>query len=1496
MATSPPKDRFCPRCGASAADARGRCPTDGAWLVEPGVRALRQWRDLAPRLGEALDGRYALVGFLGAGGMGVVYEGRDLILDRRVAIKTIRPDPPGAEPASARTEERFCREARTLARLAHPGIVTVYDFGMGEDGGFFLVMERLEGVTLAERIDALGSMPPDRALPIAVQAARAVAFANAAGVLHRDLKPLNIFLASDGVGGEIVKLLDFGLARPAEAEGASAAQYAGTPPYMAPEQFPPAPPEAAGPWTDQYALALTVYRMLAGTHPLGGADGPWAYRHRVAPPAPLPGAASSRRLAALTEVLHRALAKSPRERFPDVNAFADALLAAAAGADGPTPGASEEVTVAPSDAGEPLTPGRVVGAWRVEAPTSVEGEDAWVVENAHTGARGALRVVPLGAANGAAAVARLDALSRLGHPAVAAPLDAGLVTEDVAYVVEPLERWRSLAQGAPADRWAEPTAGVAALAQGAPADRWAELAAGVAALHAAGIVHGAISPAAVRVRPDGGLRLVGAEVAAARGRAERAGDDARALGRLALAHAGSLTPPQRAGLSALVAGEAPDATALTAALSGDGADASPPASMRIATYVLVAFDDGDEASTADALRAGRERARWEAALASVADAIERWPDGSLAFVVGLDPAREPAQLPRLVALTTAAGEGTGRAAVLTRRLRVERRPGRLRVGGQALRLATTLLSRAGPGEIVLDGASWRLLGAPPARTDRVVGGGRGERVRILPAHGEVAIAASPEAPLLARDAQVAQLLDVVERCGTGGRATAAFVVGPAGVGKTRLLEAVQARLETMRGAPQVLEATALPDERSHGLLRRLLGDVAPLAIDGGDAPEAVRDDLCLAGQLLGQPWAAERRARFAHLDARSLERRQRTAVLRLVGAMAARRPLLLVVDAFADADAASAALLRELLVDARTRPVCLLAAASDAAAAAGEAAELARRGLEPVTVHLGPLPPDAAQRLCLALMPELDARPDLRRALEQRAEGNPRFLAGLIEDLRERGLPDPGASWDPERLLALPATLEKVVERRLLALPDARVACAAAACSPTGLAAPTYVAAMLGGTPTQALAALERLVWPAGLLVATSEPFLPDLDEPAFAFASDALRRAALALLVPDERLQWATSGERCLGAAAPSAEAATLRGWFAEQAGRTAAAAEAYADAAARHGDEGRPAEAIRLLRLALSLGEAGDEVTAARRERLADHLLALGRYPEAGEALDPLVAASDGDARLRRALKAARAWGFARDNARCRAALEIGRAQPSADAPVALRLALAAWSAWSALSDGDLACAAGHLAPALVAEAERGEPDPACRRQIAIHHNVEAMLRLRLDRPAEALPHIEACLRENEALGDLFGMATALNNLAEVRRVLGDAAGARRALERAIDLADGPLRHPQNAAIFLSNLARSHIDAGDAAAASAALAAAAAREREHPLPALRAELLVREAAVWALRPGDAAAERARSLAERGVVAASSGRVDEDDRRGILEEARAVIQRLVDA
>ncbi|HVR18626.1 MAG TPA: protein kinase, partial [Polyangiaceae bacterium] len=279
-----------------------------------------------PRIGTTIAGRYLIEAAVGEGGMATVYQARHKLVDRSCAVKIMNA-------ALAKNEvirERFRREAKAAQKLAHPNIIEIFDQGELPDGSLYLVMELLDGETLADVV-VRGKVSLERTLPIAIQIARALARAHDLEVIHRDLKPENVFLAHYDEVRDEVKLLDFGIARSMQdARLTGAGEVFGTPQYMAPERITSID---AGPSADLYALGVMLYEMLAGRLPFDATDvASFFVKHLKEKPKPLkerePGVPDE-----LERLVMDMMAKDPKDRPVDAHRV-HADLRAIAGAIG----------------------------------------------------------------------------------------------------------------------------------------------------------------------------------------------------------------------------------------------------------------------------------------------------------------------------------------------------------------------------------------------------------------------------------------------------------------------------------------------------------------------------------------------------------------------------------------------------------------------------------------------------------------------------------------------------------------------------------------------------------------------------------------------------------------------------------------------------------------------------------------------------------------------------------------------------------------------------------------------------------------------------------------------------------------------------------------------------------------------------------------------------------------------------------------------------------
>src|SRR5689334_17993538 len=274
---------------------------------------------------EVIAGRYELVELVGTGGMSSVYKAHDRLLERNVALKILHPHYGDDEEYV----ERFRREARAVAQLSHPNIVTVIDRGEA-DGQQYIVFEYIDGESLKQLVDRNGPLPARRAIELALQVADALAFAHQAGLVHRDVKPQNVLVTEDGEA----KVTDFGIARSLDVEHGvtQTGTVLGTSNYLSPEQASGKPTTPA---TDVYSLGVVVYELLTGDVPFPGENFvAVAMKHLNEQP---PDLLEQRpdvplRLAAAVD---RALEKDPARRFPSMDQFAWELRQCLAELDAP---------------------------------------------------------------------------------------------------------------------------------------------------------------------------------------------------------------------------------------------------------------------------------------------------------------------------------------------------------------------------------------------------------------------------------------------------------------------------------------------------------------------------------------------------------------------------------------------------------------------------------------------------------------------------------------------------------------------------------------------------------------------------------------------------------------------------------------------------------------------------------------------------------------------------------------------------------------------------------------------------------------------------------------------------------------------------------------------------------------------------------------------------------------------------------------------------------
>ena len=312
--------KVCPECKRSFGEEDFRvCPADGASLID-------ETASVNPMLGRVLDNRFRIVEEIGKGGMGVVYKAVQIQMDRICALKLLAPLTIDSESAVA----RFRREARMSSRIDSPNAVTIYDFGEAETGLLYLAMEYIEGESLADVLMRERYLPLERVVDITNQTARALAAAHALGIVHRDLKPANVMLSRKNVKQEVVKVLDFGIAKTwTDNKDESLTQtgtLVGTPSYMSPEQVAGDVVDAR---TDVYSLSVMVYEMLTGELPFDGNNARTQMVNRLNhEPKPLRRTSPSL-TDAVEFVVLSGLAREPAQRTANAQEFAAALSAAA---------------------------------------------------------------------------------------------------------------------------------------------------------------------------------------------------------------------------------------------------------------------------------------------------------------------------------------------------------------------------------------------------------------------------------------------------------------------------------------------------------------------------------------------------------------------------------------------------------------------------------------------------------------------------------------------------------------------------------------------------------------------------------------------------------------------------------------------------------------------------------------------------------------------------------------------------------------------------------------------------------------------------------------------------------------------------------------------------------------------------------------------------------------------------------------------------------------
>ncbi len=354
--------KVCPTCGSEYADDQKFCPRDGTALRSTTQGSL---------VDSVIADRYHIVKKLGEGGMGAVYLGEHVKMGRSSAIKVMSQTMASDPDAIA----RFNREAANAARINHPNVCQIYDFGETPDGLIYLAMEFIEGESLGDVLEREVRLPPPRAVSILRQTADALQAAHDLGIVHRDLKPDNIMLSRGRGGADVVKVVDFGIAKAMSGEEGQQVTktglVVGTPEYMSPEQLSGDKLDGR---SDLYSLALVFYRCLTGTFAFQADSTQEMMIKRLTDnPLPLnvaqPGASYPD---ALQRVLDQALARMPADRYASAVQFATEAAAAVRGMPAqPAAGDGEAATqlLSATDEATRLPPTQVRTSEKVPAPT-----------------------------------------------------------------------------------------------------------------------------------------------------------------------------------------------------------------------------------------------------------------------------------------------------------------------------------------------------------------------------------------------------------------------------------------------------------------------------------------------------------------------------------------------------------------------------------------------------------------------------------------------------------------------------------------------------------------------------------------------------------------------------------------------------------------------------------------------------------------------------------------------------------------------------------------------------------------------------------------------------------------------------------------------------------------------------------------------------------------------------------------------------------------------
>lgn len=313
--------KVCQTCSRRYPDNAIRCPEDGQPLVDLGTASLPREDSL---VGRRMFGDYVIEKKLGEGGMGSVYLAKHTSIDQAIAIKVLH----GKAAQQSELIQRFNREARVIAKLTHPNIIRVFIFGRTPEGLIYLAMEYVDGKSLRQLLESSGRLSEPHAIYIVKQVLGAVAEAHDLGVVHRDLKPENILLTSYRGNDEFVKVVDFGIAKVKEPDGAQQQQLTqagvvyGTPDYLSPEQAQARPIDAR---SDIYSAGIVLWEMLTGELPYQGDTAMAVLIQHAFDPPPNPDEANVPISPRMKDILRKCMAKDPNARYSSAQGLLDAL-------------------------------------------------------------------------------------------------------------------------------------------------------------------------------------------------------------------------------------------------------------------------------------------------------------------------------------------------------------------------------------------------------------------------------------------------------------------------------------------------------------------------------------------------------------------------------------------------------------------------------------------------------------------------------------------------------------------------------------------------------------------------------------------------------------------------------------------------------------------------------------------------------------------------------------------------------------------------------------------------------------------------------------------------------------------------------------------------------------------------------------------------------------------------------------------------------------------